>query len=444
LTLETVRAIPGGSKSGTILQTLDLVVTGLSFWAALWLYLRFVDPLAPDFPPITTGVKIVLAAFIYWSVPKIVDRGEYGGAHGNWFQMLCLSAGAVILSQTVMLYAFHFEPFPLPVLGAGAVFASLLMELSRAWLYPRFSRYRPGAVIVGADSVVRQWIDSFPEPILGFVESDAARVPRGYAFLGSMSGLGDVAASLGPSQIVVGSKNWRSQIPPTLLLDLRLAGIVVKDSGAVYEQVFERACTEELEARELLFSQSMRARRGIMAFQSVYNNLAGLLLLLCALPVLALAALFLRLYLGPDPVLERMHCLGFQGIPFQLLKFRTRRRGSDRETVAGRTISRLGLVGLPQLFNVMRGEMGLIGPAPVRIEFDRWFSERIPFYVHRHSVKPGMTGWAQVHLRSLPVALSEPLGLEYDLYYIKNGSLPLDLEILLKTIVNRCRLLWYH
>ena len=414
---------------------------GLAFWAALRLYLRFVDPLAPDYPPITTGFKIVTSAFIFWSVPKILDRGEYGGSQGALFQMFCLSAGAVIIWQMAMLYAFHFEPFPLTVLVAGALFAAVLMELSGAWLHQRFARFRPGAVIVGASSVVLEWIHSFPEPILGFVESDAARVPEGYAFLGSMSELGRVAAAVGPSQIVVGSRNWRPQIPPATLLDLRLAGIAVKDAGAVYEQVFERTCTEELGARELLFSQSMRARRGILAFQSVYNNLAGLLLLLGALPALALAALFLRLDSGGDPILEKIECMGFQGIPFRLLKFRTR-RADRRETFAGKTISRLGLAGLPQLFNVMRGEMGLIGPAPVRIEFARWFSEHIPFYVHRHSVKPGMAGWAKVHLRSLPEALSEPLGLEYDLYYIKNGSLPLDLEILGKTIVNRWRLLW--
>jgi lipopolysaccharide/colanic/teichoic acid biosynthesis glycosyltransferase len=275
-------------------------------------------------------------------------------------------------------------------------------------------------------------------PILGFVESDAARVPEGFAFLGSMSGLGNVAAELGPSQIVVGSRDWRSQISPALLMDLRLAGIAVRDAGAVYEQVFERTCAEEVEARELLFSQSMRATRGILAIQSVYNNLAGLVLLLCALPVLAIAALLLRLNSGGDPILEKIECLGFQGIPFQLLKFRTRRRDSNRETFAGRTIARLGLAGLPQLFNVMRGDMGLIGPAPVRIEFARWFSEHIPFYAHRYSVKPGIAGWAKVHLRSLPEALSQPLGLEYDLYYIKNGSLPLDLEILFKTMINWC------
>ncbi len=417
-------------------------MTGLAFWAALWLYLQFVNPLAPDYPPITTGFKIVTAAFIFWSVPKILDRGEYGGAQGNLFQMFCLSAGVVIIWQTAILYAFHFQPFPLLVLTAGALFAAVLMELSAAWLHPRFARFRAGAVIVGADSIVRKWIRSFPEPILGFVESDAARIPEGYRFLGNLTELGSVAAALGPRQIVVGSRDWRSQIPPALLLNLRLAGISVKDAGSVYEQVFERTCTEELEARELLFSPSMRARRSIMAFQSVYNNLAGLALLLCALPVIAIAALFLRLNSGGDPVIEMIPCMGFQGIPFRLLRFRTRRANSDRETFAGRTISRLGLVGLPQLINVMRGEMGLIGPAPVRIEFARWFSERIPFYVHRHSVKPGITGWAKVHLPSLPEAIAQPLGLEYDLYYIKNGSLPLDLEILFKTMINICRLPW--
>ena len=96
-------------------------MTGLAFWAALWLYLQFVNPLAPDYPPITTGFKIVTSAFVFWSVPKILDRGEYGGAQGNLFQMFCLSAGVVIIWQMVMLYAFHFEP-EIVVQSRGAVF----------------------------------------------------------------------------------------------------------------------------------------------------------------------------------------------------------------------------------------------------------------------------------------------------------------------------------
>ena len=369
-------------------------MTGLSFWAALWLYLQFVDTLAPDFPPISTGLKMVAAAFIFWSVPKIFGWGDYGGAQVNSFQKFCLSAGAIIICQAAMLNANRVHALPLPVLAPGAVFASLLTALSGAWLYPRYARFRPGAVIVGADSVVRGWIDSFRQPIFGFVESDASRVPQGYSYLGSMSDLGSVAVSLRPSQIVVGSSELAvADSARPVAGTCAWPGIAVKEAGAVYEQVFERVCTERLEARELLFSQSMGTRRGTLAFQSIYNNLAGLLLLLCALPVLAVAALFLRLSAGSGPILEKIDCQGFQGIPFQLLRFRTRGRDGTGDTIAGRVISRLGLTALPQLFNVMRGEMGLIGPAPVRIQQFRPLVQRAACRSYSSSVFGENRAW---------------------------------------------------
>jgi exopolysaccharide biosynthesis polyprenyl glycosylphosphotransferase len=172
-----------------------------------------------------------------------------------------------------------------------------------------------------------------------------------------------------------------------------------------------------------------------------------LALLLCVLlsPVLVLVALAVALT-SRGPVLFRQERMGLDGRPFHMLKFRTMRadaesasgpvfaqRGDPRVTAAGRVLRRLSLDELPQLWNVLRGEMSLVGPRPERAPFIEQFRARLPGYMLRHTVKSGMTGWAQVHGLRGESSLEERL--RYDLEYIDRWSLFLDLEILGRTAV---------
>ena len=174
---------------------------------------------------------------------------------------------------------------------------------------------------------------------------------------------------------------------------------------------------------------------------------SGLAMLTLALPFIVLTVLALKVQDGwAAPVLYRQRRVGLRGRPFNVLKFRSMRVDAERDgrarwaqhrdprvTRVGSFIRKTRIDELPQLFNVLRGQMSLVGPRPERPEFVAELAERIPYYVERHCVKPGITGWAQL---CYPYGSSEQDSLEklqYDLYYVKNNSLLFDLAIMLQT-----------
>jgi len=168
------------------------------------------------------------------------------------------------------------------------------------------------------------------------------------------------------------------------------------------------------------------------------------ILLLGTMPVMALSALAIRLD-SPGPVFFKQERVGKNGLVFVLWKFRSMRQNAEengavwaekvdpRVTRVGKWIRLLRIDEIPQLYNVFRGEMSLIGPRPERPEFIQELEKQIPYYGIRHSVRPGITGWAQVNYR-YGASVEDALHMEYDLYYIKNRSLLLDFKIILKTI----------
>jgi lipopolysaccharide/colanic/teichoic acid biosynthesis glycosyltransferase len=170
-----------------------------------------------------------------------------------------------------------------------------------------------------------------------------------------------------------------------------------------------------------------------MALQSIYSNLLGLLFFVCAVPVLALARVAIRISSrGPATISEL--CAGMDGIPFTASRLRCTETDNPRKaTAVGRCIRALHLEYLPRIGNVVRGEMSLVGPAPVRIEFAEYLSALIPVYRQRQIVKPGLTGWTQINTTDtdLPDAIRE---VETDLYYTKYMSVALDAYILLHTL----------
>jgi len=173
--------------------------------------------------------------------------------------------------------------------------------------------------------------------------------------------------------------------------------------------------------------------------------LASVLLVLSS-PLLAAAAAAIKLE-SRGPAFYRQRRVGMGGVPFELWKLRTMVPGAEelgagiyvlegdpRITRVGRALRRLSLDELPNLLNVLRGEMSIVGPRPERPEFVQTLSEVIPFYRQRHSVKPGITGWAQINYKYGETMDDAIVKLEYDLYYIKNLSLSLDMYIIFNTL----------
>ena len=148
-----------------------------------------------------------------------------------------------------------------------------------------------------------------------------------------------------------------------------------------------------------------------------------LLMLIVALPLLLLLMIALKVIAPSQPIFQRWRCAGFSNVPFTLLRFNSR-------SWLGRVLRRLRLEGLPQLVNVVRGEMSLVGPRPKRVEYVTELSKHIPYYAERLTVRPGLTGWAQVHFPDTDALLE----LEYDLYYTANLSPGFDLRIIIGSL----------
>jgi lipopolysaccharide/colanic/teichoic acid biosynthesis glycosyltransferase len=372
-------------------------------------------------------VAIPASALTSWLAAIALQGREFGLS--LWIDQLFYAAGLTMLLQYGLAYWFGFWPAPLAAIAAGAVLSVALMALLRKWFRTGLAGARSGVLFLGFDSVAAALAPFFRRRIVGVVESDAARVPQDLAYLGAPSGLAGIVAEKRPSRIVAAG----GRVSPRLLLELQYSGTPVIDGAALHESLLGRLRWDALRPTDLLFSRSTNADRMGMAVQAIYTNVIGLASLLVLSPLLILPAAAIALFGRGGPILEKTECLGFQMIPFELVRFGTCGR-DGRPHAIGRALSALRLAFLPRLLNVVRGEMAFFGPPPVRLEFARRLGRLIPVYAHRFTVKPGILGWSQMNLANSTEAPDEALRLEYDLYYVKQNSVSLDLEILLRTI----------
>jgi sugar transferase (PEP-CTERM system associated) len=276
--------------------------------------------------------------------------------------------------------------------------------------------------------------------------SDEATSPGGLVRLGGIAELREVASATKPDCIVVGLKERRGHVPLIDLLDLRFSGVKIEEAATTFESVFKRVSLHELRPGQLIYSGELGPRPGQVALQLAYSNLIALVgVILCA-PLMLLVALAVKLS-SRGPVLYRQTRVGWQGKPFTLYKFRSMYENAEagtgavwasredpRVTRIGRWLRLLRLDELPQFFNVLRGEMSLVGPRPERPEFVEVLTETIPYYRQRHFVRPGITGWAQLNHKYGDSVEDAARKLEYDLYYIKHMSPALDAYIVFHTV----------
>jgi sugar transferase (PEP-CTERM system associated) len=248
-------------------------------------------------------------------------------------------------------------------------------------------------------------------------------------------------------EIVVAMDERRQGFPIRALLDCRLAGIDVTDLSTFLERETGRVRLDVLHPSWLIFGEGFK--RGSFRLQSarVLDLLAASALFILTCPLMVATVLAIKLEDGwRSPIFYQQERVGFGGRVFRLLKFRSMRvdaeaageplwaqKNDSRVTRVGALIRLLRIDELPQILNVLKGEMGLVGPRPERPQFVKQLTEKIPYYVERLSVKPGITGWAQL---CYPYGSSEQDALEklqYDLYYIKNSNLLFDIFILVQT-----------
>jgi sugar transferase (PEP-CTERM system associated) len=309
-------------------------------------------------------------------------------------------------------------------------------------------------LIIGTDAtaqiVARQVLaqEDFPYEIVGFIDEDPRRIGESVVnprVVGTPADIERVVSSYGIDRIFVGLSDRRGRLPVPELLRAKLRGVRVEDVNTVYERLTGKLLVEDLRPSWLIFSDGFGASRLTRQAKRTFDIVLAFIGLMIASPLMLLTALAVWLESG-FPVVYRQERVGENGRIFTLNKFRSMRKDAeqgtpvwasdddDRVTRVGRIIRKTRLDELPQLWNVLRGDMSFVGPRPERPFFVAQLATHIPFYEQRHAVKPGITGWAQVKYRygaSLEDSLEK---LRYDLYYIKHLSLPFDLTILFDTV----------
>jgi sugar transferase (PEP-CTERM system associated) len=254
----------------------------------------------------------------------------------------------------------------------------------------------------------------------------------------------ELALQHGATRVVVAALDYRGRLSMDALLKCKTNGIRVQEGSSYYEQITGKIMVEGLRKSWLIFSDGFVVSRGTLFAKRLLDILAAGVGLVLALPFMILVALAVRLD-SPGPVFFRQDRVGRGGREFTLWKFRSMRtdaeaggarwavQGDPRVTRVGRFIRKTRLDELPQLWNVLTGDMSLVGPRPERRMFVQQLKEVCPWYEQRLVVRPGLTGWAQI---KAPYASSFEESIEklkFDLYYIKNLSLFLDISILLST-----------
>ena len=247
-------------------------------------------------------------------------------------------------------------------------------------------------------------------------------------------------------RVIVAMPDRRGTIPVQELLQLRLNGVSIEEATSWLEKISGRIEVEQLYPSWLIFAEGFRFSSSFNLMRRALSTLMSLTLLLVVLPFLPFVILAIKLD-SRGPMLYRQKRVGRAGHTFYCYKFRTMRQDAEADTGptwAGDDDPRITRVGkllrssrideIPQLWCVLKGDMAFVGPRPERPEFVEWLTKEIPYYGVRHAVRPGITGWAQIRYKYGNTVEDAKQKLQYDLFYIKNASLGLDILIMLQTI----------
>lgn len=370
------------------------------------------------------------------------------------------------IGATSLILGIAYWLFPLLVVGPGVFLltAALAIVMVMAWRWAfdmvtaRLAPHQrlllvgtsPAAIVLARELFDRR--QELGVDIVGFVDPDPARVGAAVINPGVVGTIDDIpalASRLHVDRVVVSLSDERGKLPMDRLLDMRLrSGVLFDHLASIYEEYTGKIALENLRPSWLVFSTGFRKGRVVMIVKRAFDIFASVCGLVLASPLMLLSAVLVKLDSPRDPVLYHQERVGLNGTPFTIHKFRTMRTDAEvatgpvwsagdydpRITTVGGFMRKSRLDEIPQLWNVLRGDMSLIGPRPERPAFVEQLTREIPFYGQRHVVKPGVTGWAQVRYTygaSVEDALQK---MQYDLYYVKHMSLMFDILIVLETV----------
>ncbi len=369
------------------------------------------------------------------------------------------------LGVASIFLAFAYYLYPDLILGRGifVLFVVIVMAVVVLWRlgYTAVLSSRGlsvGILLVGAGDLARKvYRETQARRTLGFhvvgcLAADPGRERDGPPredmppVLGGFDALREVAARPDVDRVVVAIGERRGKFPVRDLLELRLTGKPVLDGCAFYEELTGKMLVEHLRPSQIIFSEGFSKHRFTLALKRAVDFVASAVGLVVSAPVWAVVPLAIKLD-SPGPVFFRQERVGEGGRTFEVMKFRSMRAdaeqgtgpvwardGDDRVTRVGRFIRKTRIDEIPQLINVLRGEMSFVGPRPERPYFVERLTREIPYYVQRHTVKPGVTGLAQVKYSYGSTVEDALEKLRYDLYYIKRMGFWMDLSIIFETV----------
>jgi len=362
------------------------------------------------------GVAFILLAVLYAVFPELKISSEP-------FLVSVFAILAVLLPLRAVLYiVFRRKPFleQVLILGTTPLASTLIREIvARPYL---------GYSILGV-------ADSAPAP---------AGFPLADSLLGPLNRLGKILEDLRPDRTIVALAERRARLPVRELLEARVRGCIVEDGVNVYERLTGKLAIETLTPSNLIFSGDFKKSHLDLATGRAISLLVSVLGIVVLFPLLGVLALLIKLD-SPGPVFFVQERAGLAAKRFRLIKFRTMRvadaptsewacDNAARITRIGKWVRKFRLDELPQFFNVIRGDMNLVGPRPHPVSNFELFIENIPYYSLRSVVRPGITGWAQVRYGYANNLNEETEKMRYDLYYIKHLSVSSDLRLPFDTV----------
>ncbi len=435
-------------EDGAILLAV-LAAMAIRFGDGMWLLLQD----GAEWGRIFVVVGVVQLSFYYHD---LYETHVLNSRRELFIRLLqALGVGSIVLALTYYL-------FPGLILGRGvfALFVAIVIAVVVLWRlgYTAVLSTRGASIrilLVGGGDLARKVYEETQRRrplgfhVVGCLAADPDQDRDREAFpevLGGFDDLGTVGRRRDIDRVVVAIGERRGRFPVRELLELRLSGRRVEDGCAFYERLAGKLLIEYLRPSQLIFGEGFSKSRLTLFLKRLVDFVASGVGIVVAFPVWLVVPLAIKLD-SPGPVFFRQERVGEGGRRFEVLKFRSMRsdaeagtgpvwarEGDARVTRVGRFIRKTRIDEIPQLINVLRGEMSFVGPRPERPFFVEQLTEKVPYYVQRHTVKPGVTGLAQVKYpygASVEDALEK---LRYDLYYVKHLGFWMDLSIIFETV----------
>lgn len=442
-------------KFGTVLVEYAMLA-GLILWAVLFLLDESSARLPHAVPTAfkALGIALVFQIFLHLSDARDFQKSRLPSGCMRRVGKALLLASVTLGALCTLFPRTFVGPGNLPfILVVSSVFLAAWHPLVRYYFQKRAPRSR--IVLLGTGRLARDLVREIlrrPElgmDVSGFLGDDPALVGVSIVnpkVIGLYGELQRVVSSRKVDRVVVELQDRRGQLPIDALLKLKTQNIRIEEAASLYERVTGKIAVENLKPSWMIFNPGFElSRRHVMATRilSVLLSLSALLILA---PVMLVVMVWIKID-SPGPVFFRQERVGRNGQPFILWKFRSMCVHAERETGPvwsqkndprvtrlGRFLRRSRLDEVPQLYNVLRGDMSLIGPRPERPGFVNELSATTPYYKIRHAVMPGLTGWAQINYAYANSIEDSVEKLQYDLFYVKHRSIALDLIIAFETI----------